>query len=306
MPGHLCPTPECARSHYQGDYVPKLGETEFKNPLEDPGKANAEIAAMLSDQDTNEKPVIEFPQSDLVQLPGGYVDKSGKTAKTATVRELTGEDEEAMARAVMSNNPIHFINTIIECGVVRLGDFPEHETREILPHLLVGDREQIFVGIRIATYGNEVEILKWPCPFCGEQSDLTVHLDEDIRVRKIDPTDTEFEVKLRKGGTARVRLMTGEIQNEIWEADNKFTKAQMDTRLLSKCLVSVDGAVSMSDAARSLGLYDRKKILKELVERQPGPQLNDIKFDCKFCGKEVTLAIGLEELFLNFELLSGV
>src|ERR1700691_2436099 len=79
---------------------------ERVNPLDNPEKANAEIAALLEGS-KSELPTISFPADDLVNLPGGLI-KDGKIIRTALVRELNGSDEEALARASQSGNPFHF------------------------------------------------------------------------------------------------------------------------------------------------------------------------------------------------------
>lgn len=293
--------------------MPRINEPIFKDPLENPAAANAEISKLLEENGSdNQKPAIEYPPSDLVTLPGGYVNDDGEVIREVQVKELTGADEELMARAIMSNNPIHFTNTVLECGIVRVGNESSNRTHEILQKMLIGDKEQLFVGIRIATYGDEVEIKDWICPFCNKKSDLTIHLDEDVKVRKLnDPkTESSFEVPLRKGGYVTVRLLTGADQNSLWDKDSTLTKPEIDSKILSMVVQEIfddSGArINMAlvpDMARKFGLIDRKKILKELMDRQPGPQLNAIDFNCDGCGEKVTLAVGLEELFLNFELL---
>ena len=98
------------------------------------------------------EPDPEIPPNDLVDLPGGII--RADVIRTAVVRELTGKDEEALARASQSLNPFHFVNTLLECGVVRFGQEDESETRQLLKEALIGDRDALILGIRRATYGD--------------------------------------------------------------------------------------------------------------------------------------------------------
>jgi len=51
--------------------------------------------------------------------------------------------------------------------------------------------------------------------------------------------------------------------------------------------------------ALKMGIADRRTILNEIAKRSPGPRYNEITFTHADCGKEVTLAIDLGDLFLN-------
>jgi hypothetical protein len=46
-----------------------------------------------------------------------------------------------------------------------------------------------------------------------------------------------------------------------------------------------------------MNMADRNKILKQLLTRQPGPQFGDIKFTHDACNKEVTVAVGIGDMF---------
>src|SRR5215469_729441 len=127
--------------------------------LEAIAEANAELDSVIQDAVKVDMPVIALPPSDLITLNGGLV-KGDKVINTAIVKELTGEDEEALARAAQANY-FHFIDRLLRCGVVQLGDEPKSQTEQLLGKLLIGDREQLLLGIREATYGDEIEVEKW-------------------------------------------------------------------------------------------------------------------------------------------------
>lgn len=283
-----------------------MTELDFIDPTDNPAKSQAEINALLSEP--TEYPSINFPPDDLVTLPGGLM-RNGKLIKTAMVRELTGEDEEALARVVSAQplNPFHFIDRLIKRGTVRIGDEPPSETEKLLPQLLVGDREYLILGIRKATYGNDIEIENWKCPLCGDEATLVMTLD-DIPVTKLKNSaeDIEFDVKLRKGVVARVRLASGEDQVAIFEKEN-LTQAERETVLLSRCIIKLtqpDGTEINFDAfpsmAQKLGVSDRHKILIKLRDGQPGPKYDQIEYKCGACGEGVNVSVGLGDLFLDF------
>jgi hypothetical protein len=274
------------------------------NPMDNPEKANAEIAKLLADSQS-EVPEITPPPADLVTMPGGLM-KGSKLVRTATVRELTGEHEEALSRASQSLNPFHFIDTLLRCGVKQIGDLPEAHTESLLRDLLIGDREFLILEIRRATYGDEIEVEKWTCPQCEGETTLKITLDE-IPVREMDnpETDQVFDVKLRKGRKAHVRLGNGHDQTAMFE-NTKHTQAERDSILLSKTIQHVTNeqgmeisTVAFPAMARQMSIPDRRAILTELAKRQPGPRYNEVKFKHDDCGEDVELMVGIGDLFLG-------
>jgi len=283
----------------------RIDPAEAKNPLDNPVESNKEIDSLLKST-VSDYPTPGLPPDDLVVLPGGLVD-SGMVVRNVVVRELTGEDEEALARAVRGGNFFHYIDTLLERGTVAIGNHREQaDVRKQLKSLLVGDRDAVVLGIRRATYGDDIEIKDWICPSCGEESNISMTV-EDIPVGEMDDPVTEntFTVKLRRGRSARVRLANGYDQAAVFE-NLKLSQAERDTLLLSRCvlvLTESDGSertlAGFPSVARGMSMPDRKTILKEMYERQPGPRFNDVKHTHGACGKEVNIAVNIDSLFLD-------
>jgi hypothetical protein len=278
-------------------------EPQFVNPADDPNALAKASAALAS---TVREPEPEPPSDTLVQLPGGLV-RGPNVIKTAEVRELTGEHEEALARAARAQpgSVVHFLNTLLECGTVRFGAEDPSQTTSLLRDTLVGDRDALLIGIRRATYGDDIELEDWQCPECKNRADLTIPL-ADIPVHKLAHPDKQitFDVPLRRGRTAEVRLANGADQTAVF-AIGEQTVAERDSILLGRCLLAIrdkDGTRHITTGtegaiARKLALPDRHAVLRELTERQPGPKFNEVKFTHQDCAKEVGLALGLPDLF---------
>lgn len=279
--------------------------------LANPTAANEAVKEITEAAAKSPLPVADLPPADLVTLPGGLMYK-GKLIRSAIVRELNGEHEEALARAIQSKNPYHFLDTLMTSGTVRLGDLDDAETRKMLPELLIGDRDEIVLGIRTATYGDVVEVFGWSCPACGAPLDkLSFSLEEDIdRKNMADPAgESVFEVKLRNG-RAKVRLITAGVLASAHDMPN-LTVPQQNDIILSKTIETwtdkhgqthlIPGFPSM---VRQMSSPDRQKILRELSDRQPGPRYTEIGFKHDGCGEEVTLALGITDLFRD--LLVGI
>jgi hypothetical protein len=283
-----------------------MAEKKISSTTDPMGAAAAAQAIMDAGktQFPKDPPKVE---PDEVTLPGGLI-HGDEVITTATVRELTGEDEEKLYKSLASNNSFHFINTLLECGTVKIGDEPESETKALLKNLLVGDREQIILGIRRVTYGDQVTVINFKCRECeGTTAQITFEISDDITVKKLThPRDEiEFDVKLRKGSVARVRLPNGSDQQALVDQVDA-TLAERNTIMLQRVIINITDPNGTMHAlagepslALKMGIADRRTILREIADRAPGPRYNDIKFTHADCGKEVSLAIDLGDLFLG-------
>lgn len=138
------------------------------------------------------------------------------------------------------------------------------------------------------------------------QSDINFTLTDDVIERREleDPAeDSIFRVSLRKGGSVVVRLPNGADQDALFE-DEKWTTAQRNTVLLSRCIMTViDSAgqefsmAAFPSMSRNLSIPDRQAIIRQINQRQPGPRYNEVKFTHDECQNAVTLALGVRDLF---------
>lgn len=288
-------------------------ETEVSEEIKGISSETDPVGAAAAVQRIMDAGKTQFPadppaaEPDIVELPGGLV-QGNEVIRTARVRELTGEDEEKLYKAIAANNPFHFMNTLLECGTLQIGDEPEAETRTLLKSLLIGDREQIILGIRRVTYGDEVTVVDYTCPECeGTTAQITFEISDDITVKKLDnPRDEiEFDVKLRKDAVARVRLPNGSDQQALTDQSDA-TLAERNTIMLQRVVQNITDAngtihtlAGEPSLALKMGIADRRKILREIANRAPGPRYNDVRFTHENCGKEVGLAVDLGDLFLG-------
>jgi hypothetical protein len=237
--------------------------------------------------------VIPSLPDTTVTLTAGFLDPlEGTVAMTAEVRELTGADEEAIAKL---SDPGKALLAILERATVSVGNEPA--TKQILGSLLAGDREALLLAIRKATFGSEIEV-NTVCDKCPELQIFKIDLNKDVEVKTLeDPIkDRRFTVEL-KAGLAKVNLPTGDVQTQIINATDK-NSAELDTMLLASCVTEIgDQPVLSPNRIRSLGITDRRLLLDEIASRNPGPQLSEIKKACGTCGQEVYLPLTLAELF---------
>jgi len=232
------------------------------------------------------------PSDSEVRLPGGFINSSGEVVTKAEVKELDGTDEEAISKSGSTAKSLH---ALLQRGLLKLGG--ADVTKDDLDTLLSGDRDAILLGIRRVTFGSTIN-LRALCSNCNEGQDVTVSLDEDVPVKTLDNPiqDRVWDMETKKG-TVRVALPNGVVQRKLMDNIDKTT-AEVNTILLSGCIISLNGATSIgAGTALSLGMAERSKIVEEIVKRNPGPRLGEVTKPCKACGEAMPLPLSLLDLF---------
>lgn len=284
------------RVAYDADFDTLSGETI--SAAEQPDTATRATKAVLDADSLSGMPVIRPPDDNHVHLARG-IQRNGQWLREAEVRELTGADEEELARA--GTNWVRFLATLVQRGTVGIDGEPMSPA--VASELLIGDREMLILGIRRVTFGNDIEFSGFICPHCDESTELTVHLDS-IPIQELpESANGEYTVRLRDGSTAVVRLPTGADQDFVL-GRQQWTGAQQNTEMLSRCVKQIrhsSGETTDVDAKtiRDLGMADRNTILKFLSDTQPGPRYNEVSFTHETCGREVPLPITMAHLFLG-------
>ena len=262
-------------------------ETSKEQNLQDAKKA---IAGSI--------PLIEEPISNLITLPRGFFDGS-KWETEIEIKELTGADEEALARF---KDVVDFFDAVLVYGTVRMGsvdlvDMPFAERQSILAQLLVGEREQLFIHITRITYGDD-KVITHTCPACDADSETTLQLSEDINFPTMEnPYSLTNTMVTSKKDTLTYRLAIGADQMAVLKRKGA-SSAEQNTLMLSECITEINGKpiVDPISTARNLSMGDRRKILEALTEAQPSPDLN-IKVPCPACGFEMILPLSWGDIF---------
>jgi len=255
----------------------------------------ASIKAAIESLEAPEAVIVETvaPSNNEVTLPGGFITKEGSLVKYAEVRELTGIDEEAIAKAGSAGRALMIM---LQRGLVSLG--METASREDIDGLLSGDRDSILIGIRRVTFGDTLEYA-FPCPHCRTDLDVVVDLSKDVPYSSLeDPiNDRSFTYTSKKAGEISVDLPTGNTQKKIMENTDK-TGAELNTLLLTGCVTHINGIPSMgASSVLRLGMADREALVLEILKRNPGPRLDEVKTTCEACGEAIAMPLSLADLF---------
>ena len=246
-----------------------------------------EVNAAAAKATEPKAPAVMAPESDVVELPIGLPTPSGVIA-TAKVRELNGFDEEAIARAKSFGN---VLLTLLERAVVSLGD--EKPDPGLMRELFLADRLAILVGISRCTWGANV-VSTVECE-CGEVSTIDFDLN-DLEITKAQPTDAYFSVELRKGKTAKVHWPRGDVHEALLMTSD-VSGALFRSVIINKCVDDIDGIPMFGDTAKRLSVPDRTTIVDTVNGIYLGPRFDLTSVPCPACGKEISPAIALADLF---------
>lgn len=242
-------------------------------------------------------PKMERPHDGRVSLVYG-LSHNGEFLHDAEVRELTGKDEEALAKFT---DMIELVDAIITRATVRIGsidftDMPVSERQTYLGNLLVGDRELLFLGVIAATYGNERDV-PYTCPHCESNNEVTILIDEDFSPKEVDDLREFYEYVTSRGETVVYRLSNGFDALAV-SRKKGLSLPQMNSLFLSHCILSVNGEPPLSpmEFVLNMGMKDRRAILEQMSNKQPTVDMN-LKLKCPSCNEDVTLVVNWEDVF---------
>lgn len=272
---------------------------DFVSPLENPDLHEKILAG--SDEVPAapvEIPSAPEPPTFLRRLIAGYAVDDTTVVRDVEVDELTGVAEERLARVSLQDEPTRWVQTLLECAVLKIGDVDAYGN--VLKDLLIGDRELLVLAVREATYGPYVEYGTFVCPECDEEATATVSI-ADVPIRPFDGERT-FKVDFKGGGSATVRLPTGADQLAIF-ADANLTDAERKTLMLERVVLELTDkrgeshvVAGFPSLVKNLNIVKRNQILEAISERQPGPRYDEVVYKHD-CGYTMPLPLGLVPLF---------
>lgn len=252
------------------------------------------------EETVGDTPLIQESVDPMLDLPRG-LHHNGSWQRRVLVRELNGMDEETLSRV---RDITEIYDTVLGLGVVRIGELdlgslPLVERLGHLGQLLLGERDQLYLAVIRATYGDR-KTLRYTCQNegCGEAQDLILTLSKDFEPRHVDDVErTEFEYRSPKGHVIMYRPAIGSDQVEALKKRNATT-AESNSIILSRCIKTVDGAILVDPLleARKLSMIDRNALLNLLLERQPGFDMT-VTINCVACREEQVIPLGWGDLF---------
>lgn len=238
--------------------------------------------------------VIDQP-TESIDLLLGYKDEEGNMHTTAEITEITGADEEAIAKADIRSNVGKVVTTLLSGCVVKIGSIEKgslsaSKWEAIFRNLFLGDRDFILLKISEVTNGKEMSITA-RCPSCRQELTIDFNIEEiEVTKPSVDPDNIPFELPkgLRQDGEI--------IKNGVMRLPNGFDQEQLDqvarknpgtanTMLITRCVKELGESKLSSSVFRSLSIKDREYLVKTLAENSFGPKFS-VEAVCDSCGND--------------------
>lgn len=231
------------------------------------------------------------PPIGTFSLAAGYLDPAtGVWIRDFTVRELTGRDEEALARITNTGT---LIGELLNRGLVSVGNIPADPG--LLDLLALGDWETVLLAIRAVTFGQRSDF-DWRCLKCEASYDFTLDLEAVPTVRHDSPEDATFELTVGSH-SYQVALPLGATQRKLLMMADRSVPEQ-NTVMLADCLSTVNGVPALGkETALGLPMRDRRELILMINQQRPGPRLNEVTTTCPACGATNNSPISVAALF---------
>jgi hypothetical protein len=92
-------------------------------------------------------------------------------------------------------------------------------------------------------------------------------------------------------------LPLGSTQRKMLQATD-LSVAEQNTMLLVDCIERVGDRPSLGkETVLNMPLADRREVLRQVIERRPGPRLQEVTTVCPSCGAENNLPLSIAALF---------
>jgi len=246
-------------------------------------------------------PRIQLTPNTTVELfRGVFSDKTNEWETTTVVKELTGEDEEALAALDADGDLLYaqYMSALLKRSVVSVGNTKITENPSIIDELILGDRDTLFLATVTATYGDNREY-QINCPHCKKSNDVLIDLKGfPTKETKLD-AKASISVTLRSGEVQEFRLVTGGDSQAVSKKANSVP--EQNTVLIARCALWDDKEKprDVEKWAKKLGMKDRAVIIDKLLEAQPGPEIKEVEALCAHCEKPFPIALNWASLLFG-------
>ncbi len=234
-----------------------------------------------------------------VQLPVGLW-KNGVRHRNATVRPLTGAEEEWIGQMGSWPSPAARVSALLSRAVI--GIDPDN-TRKRVPGtteearaLSVLDRDALLLAIRRSLFGDRVQVtVTCPDGACGQKIDLDFHLG-DMPIPRREEEAPQYEATV-DGHRIIYRLPNGgdqEVAAPLATAD----LARAERAILERCIQQIDGSQGAPDLLDRLSPHQLRELEEEMARRDP--QLDsEIATYCPNCGAEFSIRFDIVDFLLR-------
>jgi hypothetical protein len=217
-------------------------------------------------------------------LPGGLVLDQGRCLRTATLRPLTGDEEDWFANHPQTPAAIAVTHILSAC-MVSLDDVTV--TKNLVQDLLVGDRDYLVLQLRRLTFGDHFQAIS-ACPACNAKMDVSFKASEipvECRVRQAAKACIHLADPQPSGRTVSFRLPTGGDQEAALRSGNDPVQT-----ILDRCIFD-DGGCHLSP-------HEREIVIEEMERMAPQIYL-ELELTCPECSKTFVVHFDTTAFFFD-------
>lgn len=236
------------------------------------------------------------------ELPVGYTDKDGVIHKKFTLREMTGEVDEAIAEKKVRVNAGKIVTETIYGVLESLGTLTRID-RAVVKKLTNADRDYIM----LMNFKNSIDdVLEWQdsCPYCDARADISLEIDK-VKVKYLPENEVRLiHTELPKGIRGEngeiykeitLSLPNGLVQEQIFGKVDK-NPAEAISHILAMCTEEIKGLKSYNfDTFKKMTKKDRSHINKVIGKVDVGAQMWT-EVECPDCGGSYESSIPLMQL----------
>lgn len=233
----------------------------------------------------------------------GIKDENGVTHTEFEYREMTGHDEEALAKPKVKDNGSVALRTVLERCIIRIGGITKdsvkpNKWKEIIQGMYINDQDYAFMKIRALSIGDTLTVTnKCPNPSCKKKIKTEFEIDEFEIIPYDGIEDIEFELPKgyydkegNKHTTGTIRRPVG-LDREILDISARNNFGLANTLLLARCIKTL-GDVKIHDSViKDLSMKDRDYLLKLLAEHRCGYDIGEFDIECPECGEQFTATL---------------
>jgi len=246
-------------------------------------------------------------ETQMAQLPGGYIDGTGTLHRKVELVSLTGRDEECL-----SDHSHHvsasLVTRLLSRCCHKIGTISP-VTEDIVRQLLVADRQYLLLKLREMTFGDQVQAtIVCPWPTCGNQVDIDfstrdIPVQESIEKGPIYTMQLSLKAMPQTEGAPEehsiaFRLPNGGDQEDLASlmAENE---AMAFTTLLARCIQQIDSSLNPGeDRITQLSPLARLEIEQRMEALSPKVDLT-LGATCPDCQRDFSMPFDLQQFFFG-------
>lgn len=233
-----------------------------------------------------------------VTLPIGF-SVENKWYRSASLRPLNGQDEEAVRKIAQVLLPVERITTLLTRCLTNLGPKSTIDFSDVR-FLAVGDRDALLLHLRRLTYGDKIQsVLTCPQAGCGEKMDLEFAIGDILVPPSQNPKET-YEAVIGEEGTAykvRFRLPTGADQEAVAKLARRDPNAASKL-LLQRCIEEISKNGTKLRFENNLPVAVAESVSKQMAGLDPQAEVL-LNLTCPTCKQDFLANFDIGDYFFQ-------